>query len=306
MKQGVTCADVKKNDMVEYLDFLGHKPVKIRGNDYWYLSPLRSEKTASFKVNRTLNVWYDQGIGKGGSLIDFGIQYHQCSVSKFLEIMQERTFSFHPQTLVTPVSPLAGEKGKIVIEHIFPAISNSVLKQYLESRQIPLAIADRFCKQVRFSLYGKKYEALGFKNSAGGYELRTPNFKGSSSPKNVTLFGKDLSKEILVFEGFIDFLSYRTIHQRKFIMMTKQQPNFLVLNSIGFFEKMKVQLEKYSSIHLYLDRDNKGQSVSKEALAISKKYRDESHIYKNHKDLNEYLIKEHFELKQSRSRGMRL
>jgi len=31
---------------------------------YWYLSPLREEKEASFKVNRKKNVWYDHGIGK--------------------------------------------------------------------------------------------------------------------------------------------------------------------------------------------------------------------------------------------------
>ncbi len=55
-------------DMVEYLQKLGYQPQKIRNNDYWYLSPLRDEKTASFKVNRKLNAWYDFGLGQGGNI----------------------------------------------------------------------------------------------------------------------------------------------------------------------------------------------------------------------------------------------
>ncbi len=65
--------EVKQLDMVEYLEKLGYQPRKIRNNDFWYLSPLRDEKTASFKVNRKLNAWYDFGLGQGGNIIDFCI-----------------------------------------------------------------------------------------------------------------------------------------------------------------------------------------------------------------------------------------
>ena len=51
--------------------------------------------------------------------------------------------------------------------------------------------------------------------------------------------------------------------------------------------------EKHSSIHLYLDRDNSGMKISKESLLISNKYIDESYKYKNHKDLNEFLMTEY-------------
>ncbi len=69
---------VKQIDIVEYMEKLGYQPQKIRNNDYWYLSPLRDEKEPSFKVNRKLNLWYDHGLGKGGSIIDFTILYHNC------------------------------------------------------------------------------------------------------------------------------------------------------------------------------------------------------------------------------------
>jgi hypothetical protein len=307
-KNKLSIAGAKQIDLVEYLERLGHLPKKVRNDDFWYLSPLRFEKTPSFKVNRKLNVWYDHAVQQGGNLIDFGILFHKCTVGELLQkLQQENHFSFQPHispSTTTPFSP-AGEKEKIIITGIRENIKLLSLQEYLTFRKIPLEIANRFCREIDFDLYLKKYTVIGFQNSAGGYELRCANFKGSSSPKEVTQFGKNLSKEMLVFEGFMDFLSYQTIYQRKFIMMTKQQPNFLVLNSIGFLEKIKPQLEKYPSIQLYLDRDNKGLALTKEVLAISRKYRDESRIYKNHKDLNEYLMKEHFELKQSQSRGMR-
>lgn len=82
-----SCEEAKEMDMVDYLAGLGYEPLKIRNVDYWYLSPLRDEKTPSFKINRKLNKWFDHGIGKGGNLIDFAILFHNCSVGEFLQII---------------------------------------------------------------------------------------------------------------------------------------------------------------------------------------------------------------------------
>jgi hypothetical protein len=307
--ENLSCVEAKKMDLVDYLFSLGHQPVKIRGNDYWYLSPLRNEKTASFKVNRKLNVWYDHSLQKGGNLIDLGILFHRCSISELLQKLgQQTTLSFQPhKQMAHPASfSPAGEKGKIMILDSRHNIKLSALKEYLDYRRIPLEIANRFCKEVDFHLYDRKYTVIGFQNSAGGFELRSANFKGSSSPKDVTELGQDLSKEMAVFEGFMDFLSYQTIHQARFILQSQQQQNFLILNSIGFLEKMKPKLEQYPSIRLYLDRDKKGIEVTTDALALSDKYRDESLAYENYKDLNEYLMKMPQEIKQSQNRGRKL
>ncbi len=296
-------------DIVDYLLWLGYKPAKISGNDHWYFSPFRKEQTPSFKVNRKFNVWYDHGLQKGGKLVDFGVLLYNCTINELLQrSTHQNNFSFHQQKTVDRAVTYSGavEKEKIIVADTHSPIRLLSLKNYLQFRKIPLEIANRFCKEIDFNLYNKKYTAIGFKNSAGGYELRSANFKGSSSPKEVTLFGKDLSKKILVFEGFMDFLSYKAIYQPRLVLLSKQQPNFLILNSIGFLEKVKPMLEKYSSIHLYLDRDKKGLELTKEVLSINRKYRDESDTYKNHKDLNEYLMKEYHAVSQSLKRGKRL
>ncbi len=96
--QRMNCEEARKIDLVYYLESLGFSPKQIRNNDYWYLSPLREEKEPSFKVNRKLNLWYDHGLGKGGSLIDFGIVYYNCSIPEFIQKLSQ-PFSFHRQTL---------------------------------------------------------------------------------------------------------------------------------------------------------------------------------------------------------------
>ena len=53
------------------LQKMNYTPSKTNGFDVWYLSPLRDEKTPSFKVNTKINRWYDHGLQKGGNVIDF-------------------------------------------------------------------------------------------------------------------------------------------------------------------------------------------------------------------------------------------
>jgi hypothetical protein len=53
----MNCEQVNQMDLVDYLNSLGYQPQKIRGSDYWYLSPFRDEKEPSFKINRNKNVW---------------------------------------------------------------------------------------------------------------------------------------------------------------------------------------------------------------------------------------------------------
>ena len=149
----LSCKEAREIDLVDYLQSLGHIPRKINGPDYWYLSPLRDEKTPSFKVNRQKGVWYDHGIGQGGDIIDFGARYFNCHVKDFLTGLSEDNlklgFSFHQHDLTnTRLMPVAGEKekdsgGKIIIVAT-RQLADPRLIQYLESRCIPLEIATRY------------------------------------------------------------------------------------------------------------------------------------------------------------------
>lgn len=312
--QHLLCKEANQIDLVAYLEKLGHTPQKIRNNDYWYLSPLREEKTPSFKVNRAKNVWYDHGLGKGGSLIDFGKTYFHCTVKELLSRIrneQGEIVSFHPQknTIAGEKKEHSNQSGRITIISS-TEINNQTLRNYLRSRQIPLEIANQFCKEVKFELYGKKHLAIGFQNPGGGYELRNHYFKGSSAPKEPRLFNQNREKELAVFEGFFSFLSFQTLQQVKkksSIELPKLHTDSLVLNSLSFFEKSRELMEQYSAVHLFLDHDKMGQQRTGQALEWSNKYKDQSKYYQRFKDLNECLVKSvSHEFKQGRSRGMRL
>ncbi|GAA0524834.1 toprim domain-containing protein [Chitinophaga japonensis] len=300
------CAEAKQIDLVDYLASLGHRPQKVRNQDYWYLSPLREEKTPSFKVNRQLNVWYDHGTGKGGDLIDFGTLYFGCSVSDLLDRLSHHqpapSLSLHPPTHASrqhsgPAS-FAGERkdasgSRIVILDARPLAEPSLL-EYLQKRCIPLEIATRFCKEVDFLLYGEKRTVIGFRNNAGGYELRSGNFKGSSSPKDVT-FIDNHAGEITVFEGFFSFLSFQTINNNQQDTVS----NCLILNSLSFFEKSRPLMEQHGKVHLVLDRDAAGIHHTQKTLQWDRdKYQDRSDFYHGHKDLNEWLVHHHHSQKE--------
>src|SRR5579875_2929835 len=149
-KQQVSCEEARQIDMVTYLSSLGHEPTKIRTFDYWYLSPLRQEKTPSFKVNRRLNRWYDHGLGKGGNLIDFAILYKECTVGEFLSTINANLFLHRPAfTHVEHVKKETEPCITIISEH---SLISFTLLRYLYQRRIAIRVAERFCKEVVYEL----------------------------------------------------------------------------------------------------------------------------------------------------------
>jgi len=295
-KQKRSIAEAKEMDMVQYLSLLSYEPSKIRNNDYWYLSPLRQEKTPSFKVNRKLNRWYDHGLGKGGNIIDFGIQYYGCSVGEFLNKL-DGGFSFQKPLKNIPKIENAPEPQLKILKDV--ELKSNALIRYLEQRRIPVEIATRYCREVHYELNAKSYYGIGFKNDSGGFEIRNPYFKASSSPKDITTV-KNASDEVTVFEGFMDFLSFKSIRENDL----NKTPDFVILNSLSLFEKARPFLESHKAINLYLDNDAAGQKVAREALSSSKKYNDHSKLYQNHKDLNDWLV--HIGKQQKKRLGNKL
>ena len=263
----LSCREARQIDLVEYLAKLDHLPQRVKGSDHWYFSPLREEKTPSFKVNRASNMWFDHGTGKGGDLIDFGTLYHNCTISELLDRLSQRSArSFRPFQSSSNQN-VAGEKkefseGRIKILDTH-SITTQPLIEYLEKRNIPLHIAERCCREVVFSLYDRQQSAIGFHNRSGGFELRNAFFKGSNSPKDITFFDNHTS-EIAVFEGLFNYLSFQTLNRNDQAPLT----SCLVLNSLAFLERSRGLMEQYSQIHLILDRDAAGGKFHREGPAM--------------------------------------
>lgn len=57
-------------------------------------------------------------------------------------------------------------------------------------------------------------------------------------------------------------------------------------------------MEKYNSVHLYLDRDKSGIKQTLKLLCLSVKYIDKSAHYKKYKDYNQLLVQKENSEKQ--------
>jgi len=277
---------IRELDLSYLLEMLGHDPVSRKKNDtdWWYLSPLRNERTASFHIDRTNNQWYDFGLMAGGNPVDFLLRYHRCSVTELLERMNV-SISPHQLCLFMPgqAHGSAAKEHKLIVRDVRPLYSYP-LKNYLHERAIPVAVADAFCKEVSYEINGRSYYGIGFQNDAGGWELRNKNFKQSSSPKDITCLGSGAASAH-VFEGFMDFLSYRALHPYE----DPRSADYVVLNGAGLFDRALPFLEQHSQVHLWLDRDVTGLAYRDYALGLGSRFVDESSLYSQFKDLNDWL-----------------
>ena len=285
--------DIKQIKLQDFLAEMGCKPVKQYGVNLMYLSPFRTEKHASFKVNTEINQWYDFGIGKGGNIIDLAeLLYKSSDVSYLIHQIERNAPSNVPASLPT-AKPIIPQNS---FEHlqVFPLIHPALIK-YLEERCIDIETARVVCKELHFDTRGKHYFSIGFPNIAGGYEIRNPFFKGCIAPKDISHFYAEEPKKVcFVFEGFMDFLSFMTLKKKENPQNTGlKQQDYMVLNSVTNIHKAKGSLLRYENVQCFLDNDDAGRNAY---LQLSKELgipvTDASTLYNGFKDLNEYLCAE--------------
>lgn len=243
-----------------------------------YLSPFRQEMNASFSVDYDQNVWYDHGIGEGGSIIDLTARIENCTIGEAISrLEQDNGLSMVDGRQVSTSS------GRIEIRSV-GSLEHPALVGYLRERNTDIAAARKYCQEVLYSIGNNDYFAIGFKNDAGGWELRNPNFKGSSTPKNITTI-QNGSDTVMVFEGFMDFLSYLSL---------KENPSptidTTVLNSVTNLTKSISFLQSHRTVHAFFDNDEAGRKALDKLRANvpSSEVVDQSVFYRNHKDLNDY------------------
>ena len=281
---------IKKIKLQEFLATIDCKPVKQYGVNLMYLSPLRTEKHASFKVNTELNLWYDFGIGRGGNIIDLAeLLYNSSDVSYLIHQIERNAPSCVSVSLpkAKPNTP-QNSFGNLQIL----SISHPALIKYLGERCIDIEIARTVCKELHFDTRGKHYFGIGFPNIAGGYEIRNPFFKGGITPKDISLFHNEESKQsCFVFEGFIDFLSFMMLRRKENDGLKRQ--DYLVLNSVSNVHKALESLSHYKNVQCFLDNDEAGRNAYKQlSEELGSSVLDSSSLYSDFKDLNDYLCAE--------------
>ena len=281
---------IKQIKLQDILATMGCKPVKQYGVNLMYLSPLRTEKHASFKVNTKLNLWYDFGIGRGGNIIDLAELLYNSSDVSYLIRQIERNAPSGVSVSLPKAKPNTPQNSFENIQVL--SITHPALIKYLGERCIDIEIARTVCKELHFDTRGKHYFGIGFPNIAGGYEIRNPFFKGGITPKDISLFHNEESKQsCFVFEGFIDFLSFMMLRRKENDGLKRQ--DYLVLNSVSNVHKALESLSHYKNVQCFLDNDEAGRKAY-QALLMGLKVPviDSSGLYADCKDLNEFLCRQ--------------
>lgn len=270
---------IKQISITDYLQQQGYPPVRIQGIHYWYCSPLRNERTPSFKVNTERNQWYDFGTGEHGDIIDLVCALHHCDMAEALQLLENGT-SLRPR-------PFSFGGKKDFAEHKLKLLSvvsltSPHLLNYISERGINSAIANEFCYEINYRNAGRLFYAIGFANDAGGWEIRSLYFKGCIAPKATTTIRRG-SECLQIFEGFMDFLSWQTFHP-------SSTCDAIVLNSLALLPRIKEQIAGYREVESFLDNDDAGRKSFAILKQIFPQVIDGATRYREHKDLNEWLV----------------
>ena len=282
---------IKRYPIVEYLERKGIRPVRRTPSYTMYRSPLREETHPSFKVDTQKNLWIDYAEGKGGSIIDLCMRLEGCTLSEAIRHLGQNapdkgTYCFRNNFTQNNFQPtIAANRARRLIEISDPL--PPYLQEYLrKERCIDLEKAAPFLKSINYEVRGQRYQAIGFANLSGGYELRdNHSFKGTIAPKDITPIFTDRAEPVCIFEGFMDFLS--------FLSMKEEIINrCLVMNSVSNVARTAHYLNDHNLTHIraFLDNDDAGRRTVQEFVRAGFKVEDMSVYYRNFKDLNEFHV----------------
>ena len=286
---------IKRYSIVEYLERKGIRPVRKTSTYVMYRSPLREETHPSFKVDTEKNLWIDYAEGRGGSIIDLCIRLEGCTLSEAIcrlgqNALEHTAYCSCSSKRETSISPNQRKDITASGTRRLTSISDTLpphLQEYLKKeRCIDLEKATPFLKCISYEVRERRYEAIGFANSSGGYELRDNHlFKGTIAPKDITPIFEDKAQPVCLFEGFMDFLSFLSMKEE----VTDQ---CLVMNSVSNVVRSIHYLNKrnITSVRAFLDNDDAGRKAVQEFVNTGFKVEDMAVYYRDFKDLNEFHV----------------
>ena len=277
----MNCKQFNSISLEEVLHSLGHLPTKQNEKEAWYLNPFSSESQASFKINKSLNKWYLFSEGIGGNNTDFMKKYLNATINEVLVWADNQNFSsFHQQNISNQKLENLSKNYEIIE---IKNIQHPAILEYLRERKV--GNQTQFLDEIHYRMKDKNYFGIGFKNDSGGYEIRSKYSKICLGRKDVSTI-KNRAGSLRIFEGFFDFLSFKSIEKS----LEKRPSDYLILNSVSMISKIKNAIENYENIELYFDNDEAGNRAVEIIRSENKNAEDCRVLYSDFKDLNDWMI----------------
>lgn len=296
--------ELKMIPIKDLLSHMGIDPVMSRccGEQLMYISPLRPDRNASFSVNTRKNLWMDFGTQLGGNVIDLVIALKgDCTFSEAVAWLEEQVGALDKRMTYDDIDRFLQDQASKKPDNSYlsnvqvEVLANPVLFRYLESRGIPAEIGWRYCKEAHYTVRDRKYFAIAFMNILGGMELRSRYFKGCHGAKALSIDRVDKSERTptcCVFEGFMDFLTYRLLEDSGNCELVPRRPSdCIILNSTCITGKAIPFIDVYRCAYSFLDNDFAGrQAFGTLCRAMPGRIHDMSSKFMPFNDLNDYLV----------------
>ena len=273
----MNCSEAKNISIKAVLESFSFFPSKENSRTAFYFALDREEKTPSLSVDFIKNTAFDFGTGKSYDSISIVQAVKKCSVSDALKYLEQFNFSFQKQNLKLENLP----KGYEIIE--VKEIKHPALLDYLKRRNVE--DQKKWVEEIHYRMNDKNYFGIGFKNDSGGYEIRNAYSKICLDKKDITSIKND-SKDVRIFEGFFDFLSFKKVEN----YLEKETSDYIILNSVSMIHKIKNEIGNYKNIELYFDNDEAGTRAVEIIKNDLKNAEDCRVLYSDFKDLNDWLL----------------
>jgi hypothetical protein len=272
--------NIRNKSIVEYLAKCGYTPVNKTGKYRSYYSILTREGNPSMKVNTATNRWHDYSAKKGGSIIDLVMAMENMTFREAVKFLEEEN-TVHKVEYV----PTRSEPG-VKIHSVLDITDEKLISYFVADRKINKDVLLKYCKQVEFSFPmgknpDKSHVAVGFKTFMNSWELRSSWIKICSPPKSFSLV-KGRSRDVNIFEGYTDFLSYMTFYGL-------QEPEYdtYILNGVGQINLIKPFVSG-KKIYYWGDNDTAGDEVFMALDGVT----DMRYLYGYYNDFNQFLCDE--------------
>ena len=142
-----TIQAIKHLSIRAYLAEQGLHPTKDNPRYGLYLSPLREEHMPSFKVDYVRNLWYDFGLGEGGSIIDLVMRLERCDFAHAVRLLRNRERV--PIAAPRSLSPLSTVPALRILSDT--PLRHSALLDYLRRRGIVPEVTCTYCREIRYT-----------------------------------------------------------------------------------------------------------------------------------------------------------
>ena len=225
------------------------------------------------------------------------------------EPLRKKGLVTEPEQKEKPSEPTESpSEPKIKVAGVRSLTQSQQAATYLAGRGIPIEFAKDVCRGVWYQYTNdpknKKWWGVGFRNRSKAWIIRnnldSRLSKFQIGSQDITIIEKQGSPFFAVFEGFIDFLSWRVLSATEPDFVKLDYINVIVLNSIVNYKKAFEVLDgRAKQIGLMLDND-KPKEPGKESPgdATTRKFlerypnvaKDMRFKYSLYKDVNDCLM----------------